>query len=213
MLLRFSELSLYVNNKAMILRHAKLNISKIDDRRLYKEYIHHFLSHSDQGSYGLGYIGSRVPEFIIFDEFLVSFSKKVKNELFVEESKNLLNLLEINPNEFYKSFMYNQWHIGKYHDVAILHLIDPEEIVNVFLASNSKIKGDIAHIFKERYKHKTYYDKYILEYVWLLKVKKLLKNEIALYDYKLTRLYIIEAIENLDKSINLLEIFKSKAKI
>lgn len=152
-----------------IFEHAIAHVDCLKNRGVLRACLKNHSTHIyDSDSWGgLGFYENNTAEFRRLNDYIESASEAFEVERYPEVGLELLKLVDLEPELFYRKLTVSSSAEDSYYKVPILSYIDPAEFVSAFLSVAPKSKRTICYAIMERYENHNYNKFLLSELEWL----------------------------------------------
>jgi hypothetical protein len=206
MLLRFSEIGLYPEERPKILQDFKDYSKKLkDDGQL-------TITERSFGEdyFSLGYAGKDLPEFKELTTYCMKIIDDIKSESLPGEGIKLLEIMKTDVNKFLNMICLNNSPEQKYYNIPIFKYVTPDSFAQTFLSMNPEDRRTAIIAFEKRYEWPDTNRILSAELDWLNSVRQILEKERNNRHGKLSAHLLKLNIDYIDKFMRKLEAAKSE---
>ena len=126
-------------------------------------------------------------------------------------AKKLLEMMQSNPDEFYKSLVFTENNASRLYEVPVLAHANVDDFVNSLLSLEGENQRTVFYMFQQRYNISDVTPKLLSELPWLKRVARVLNKEIKVRAGKLSGHKIASLTEQcIERAIAILEEAKQK---
>lgn len=165
---------------------------------------------ADESWGGLAFHEKESNEMKTLNEYIVKVSEQAVIENYPTVGKELVNLINEDPDLFYRKIVLCNNSDNIYYRIPIFQYVDPEKFVEEFVNAIPSSKNTICYAFSERYKFNDFNDSLLPELEWIRKIIKLLEEKRELFKGKISGYQLQSYINTyFSPAADVLELFKA----